>query len=848
MSKSDKKLVIIDSNSVINRTYYAISRQLITSDGTPVHAVFGFLKILSKILKDFNPSHCVATFDLRGRNFRNDIYPEYKANRKKTDESLIIQINITKEILRHMGICIVEKSGVEADDIIGSLVNQFDGHSYIISSDGDLHQLISESISYVRMLRGYSDVEMLTLDNYKEKYGIMPNQVIDKKALMGDSSDNIPGGKNIGPKKAQAILDQFNNIDNMFANINNMDKKLSKYVIASENDIKLSYTLATILTNLQFNICEDDYKYSPLKVLNASDILLKYEMKSLLKAFGMEDKEEEKEKKNTYKKTILLDFDDDKLKEIILKNEKKEKLAIVHIDNYLYFSFDKINSYKVNIENVELEEVYYLFRNFIQNMHANIVFCNIKEVLKFLDLKNLKLTAKSDDILISSYLLDSGRKYKDIADVISIDDFISCNMFYKNDENINMLKSNGMYSLYLDVEMPLIYVLYDIQKNGMSVDSDKFAFEKIRVEAELLSLEEKIHTLVDEKFNINSPKQVGEILFNKLGLKSGKKTKTGFSTSEQVLEKIKHTHPVVEQIIKYRHLNKLYGTYIIGLEGCISSESKIHSTLNQTFTSTGRLTSSDPNLQNIPIRDLEAKFIREMFIPSKKSVLMSFDYSQIELRLLAHLSEDETMISNFNDMLDIHTSTAAKIYNVALEDVTLQMRREAKAINFGVIYGMGAYRLAEDTGFTVQKASEFIENYFSIYPGVKKYLDSSIEFARKNSYIESILNRRRYITEYSNSNKMIQAAGDRIAMNMPLQGSASDIIKLAMIKIYEIFNKRNINSKMIMQVHDELIFDVLEEEIVEVRSIVRECMENIYKLNVPLIVDINMGANWNEAK
>ncbi|MEG2620537.1 MAG: DNA polymerase I [Bacilli bacterium] len=857
-----EKIILVDGNNLLFRSYYATAysgNMMKNSKGFPTNALYGFINMINKIINEEKSAYMLVAFD-KGKTFRHDRFAGYKADRIETPNELKIQFPIAKEILSEMGIKWFEIDNYEADDIIGTLakkVDDTDGYSgLIISSDKDLLQLISDKVT-MKMLKT-KDFTIMNQETFFQSYGLTPEKIIDIKSLQGDSSDNIPGVKGVGEKTALKLLQEYGSVENIYENIDNIKGTLKEKLIKGKTSAFESKFLATI------------YKEVPLG-FDIGDILIKEADVDLLK--------------KTYEDLEFYSF---------LKNmtnvKKEEKLKIIEVKNIseikinkafsFYVELDGLNYHKANMLAMGLYDginCYYVKSELIIPVLEKLnkiekATYDLKKHYVCLKKKGFNLEKVSFDSMISGYLLNYNVKDDAayLANQLGYDvpfyEIISKNknltidtvkevvakkakFIYDSKETLKqeMIKEECEY-LFNEIEMPLSIVLGDMENCGIRIDTEVLHQMNNEISIKLEELNKSIYEQAGMEFNVSSPKQLGEVLFEKLEIGKGKKTKSGYSTDRAVLEKYKNSHPIVPLVLEHRVLSKLQGTYTVGLESCILKDGKIHTIYTQTLTRTGRLSSVEPNLQNIPIRTTYGKLIRKAFIPEKGSILLSSDYSQIELRVFAHFSKVPNWIDAFNNNLDIHTITAMDVFGVSKQDVTPLMRRQAKAVNFGILYGISSYGLAEDLSISVKEAKDFIDRYFKTYEGTKVFMDSLIKDAYKKGYVTTIMNRKRKIDELSNNNYMIRQQGERMALNTPIQGSSADILKKAMIDIYKEFSNKKLKSKMILQVHDELIFNVLKEETSEVEKIVNRCMTCAYKLDIPLKVEIETGNNWYEAK
>lgn len=851
-----KKVILIDGNNLLFRSYYATAYSgniLRNSKGFPTNALFGFINMLNKIINEENPNYMMIAFD-KGKTFRHEKYEVYKDGRKETPLELKQQFPVAKEIARTMGIKCFEIDNYEADDIIGTFAKEVDKDdefiATIISSDKDLLQLISNDVE-VKLLKT-NDYIRMNEKTFFDTYGITPPRMVDLKSLMGDSSDNIPGVKGIGEKTALKLLHEYSTLDGIYENIENIKgstkNKLEKY----KDDAYFSYELATIYKDVPIDTNLLNIKYEGITD-EFIPLLEEYEFYSIIKKLGI--KKEEKELKYEVKDNITIK--DDFAYYILVNGNYHDKDIIgigIYNDNISCF-IDKDNFKKLDIfNNNNTKYTYDLKKNITLFKYFNILYDkNNKDLVLETYLLNYNI---KDDI---SYLTSicgvtttediTLLKKKDIEKNDIIKNTIAKAKFIWDNRDKFYKKLNcDEQKLYLDIELPLTYVLSDMEYTGVNIDLEVLNKMKEDLQNKLEVLTKDIYTLAGTEFNILSPKQLGTILFDKLSIPYPKKIKNdSYSTSADILNKLTN-YEIVEKVLTYRMLAKLYSNYAVGLIDYIKEDGRIHTIFNQTLTRTGRLSSTSPNLQNIPMRTEYGRMIRKAFISSNDGYILSSDYSQIELRVFAHMSNATNLIEAFNNNMDIHTKTAMDIYHVSEEEVTPLMRRNAKAVNFGILYGISSFGLSEDLNINVKEAKEFIDNYLNTYTGIKDYMESLKKDAYQNGYVKTLFGRTRIIDELKNSNYIIRQSGERMALNTPIQGTSADILKKAMIEIYDLFSEKKLKSKMIIQVHDELVFDVYKDEKEVVEQIVKEKMENVYKLNVPLKVDINIGTSWYEAK
>lgn len=870
-----ERLLIIDGNSLMNRAFYALPL-LSTSEGIYTNAVYGFANMLLKVKDEIKPNYIVASFDKKAPTFRHIEYGDYKAGRKKMPPELAEQFPIVKEMLSLFSINIYEMDGFEADDIIGTLAKYAERNNievYIVTGDRDALQLASDNIKVIFTKKGVTEKEIYDEKRMIDDYGVTPTQFIDVKGLMGDKSDNIPGVPGVGEKTAYKLIQTYGSIEEVLKNVENISgKKIKENLIGYSEQAIFSKKLATIKTDvpLEFDLEEIRSKEN-LDKAGLKKLFLKLQMKSLIEKLGNEisDIEEEKQEEN------LIDFkyidDEESLKTLAgdirgsifitfkLKNIgiysalSIETMYLTYEDKNYIISFNKF------LENREALKV---FKDLFENDNVKKISHDIKNSLTALRKLDINLKGLVFDTAIAAYLIDSSKGTYSLATLIneymgqdpkgSEDELsIKLNSYLKDIYRLfeKKIEEADMNTLFYEVELPLTEVLSSMEELGFKVNKGMLDELSEKFKNEINKTQSEIYALSDEEFNINSPKQLGKILFEKLDLPVMKKTKTGYSTNAEVLEKLQDKHPIISKITYYRQISKLFSTYIEGLKAVIDKDGCIHSNFNQTVTTTGRLSSTEPNLQNIPIKYEMGREIRKVFIPREPgNAILSADYSQIELRVLAHIANDQNMIDAFKHDLDIHTKTASEVFKVPLEDVTSLMRGRAKAVNFGIVYGISDFSLAQDLNIPKKEAKEYMDIYFERYPKIKEYMDTVIEAAKSNGYVTTTLNRRRFIPEVTSSNKIVKALGERLAMNAPIQGSAADIIKIAMVHVHNQLKARKLKSKLILQVHDELILDVVEEELEEVKVMVKEEMENVINLKIPLEVDVNIGKTWYEAK
>lgn len=868
-----KELILIDGNYWLFSSYYATATMgnlMVNKDGIPTNAVFGFANRLESVIKK-NPAAILVAFDAKGKTFRSEMLEDYKGTRKETPEELKIQFAISREFLDAHNIPHYELEGYEGDDIIGTLATIASKNGYkvsIMTGDKDMMQLVTDNINvYKRNTKTKSD-DVITPASFYEKYGLIPAQIKDLLGLMGDTSDNIPGIKGVGEKTAIKLLQQYQSIENLKEHMHEIKGKMGEKIRENIEMGIQSKKIATILTDVPLDIDISDLEYKGYDFDKLKNFYMKYDMNSLLKRMTIETVREEQ---------VELEF------EIVstapLVNENSAVVAALYDHNYhksiiLGFAvYNKHQSFFIKMEDAVNDKK---FLEYLQNSNLKKYSYNIKSQVIASKWNGIEFNGLIFDLQLASYILNPSLKddikyvcdYYDYTSLkyeeeiygkgakkhIPEDDVYACYtlsqakaIYELKDEVINRLKKEEQYHLYKDIELPITYILAEMEYNGAKVDVDVLKdMEKTFID-QIKEIEDDIYMLAGEEFNIASPKQLGEILFDKLELPFGKKTKTGYSTSQDILEKIEDKHPIVPLIQRYRMLTKLLSTYVKGLQDQVFVDGKIHTIYNQALTQTGRLSSIEPNLQNIPVRGEEGKLIRKAFV-SEHDYLISFDYSQIELRILAHMANVKSLLEAFNHNKDIHTHTAALIFNVDENEVNSDMRRKAKAINFGIIYGMGEFRLSKEIDVSIKEAKDFIDRYFIQYPEIRCFMESIVEDCKRNGYVSTVLNRKRYIPTINDKNFVVREQAKRFAMNSPIQGSGADILKLAMIKIDHEMSNRNLKSKMILQVHDELIFDVYKDELEVMMNLVKECMESAFDMNVVLEAEGNYAVNWYDLK
>ena len=838
---AQNKILLLDSNSLMHRAYHALPN-LKSTKGLYTGAIYGFLSILLKIIKEQNPTHIAAAFDLHGPTFRHEMYKEYKATRKPMDEELRQQVEPLKELITAMGIKIVSMQGYEGDDILGTLSKRFDDDCVIVTGDRDSFQLVSPTTKVFWTKKGVSDIEVYDVDRLLQD-GFTVQQFIDYKALRGDTSDNVPGIPGVGEKTAKQLLEQFGSLENILANADKIPGKLGQNVANNKELALLSKELVTINCNVPVECTLDDIAFTPVYSSAVKQKLAEFEITSLANRMTFDDTKEDAipVAKHVEKNVVSLTSEDE-----IVDAVKGDRIAIV-IGKDLSFAVDEKTEYTVSC----VEDLFSEGIGFDQALETLKRLAKDRELVCY-DYKNMSKEygfsqEKFFDVMIAAHLARGSAPIKNIEQVLGADGYeIGAVELLAESENLRtQLAQQGLNELFFDVEQPLCIVLRNMEERGVRVSTDVLKALEAKYGAIIQRLTDEIFAITGEPFNIASPKQLGEVLFDKLGLPHGKKTKTGYSVSEDVLSNLADKHPIVNLVLEYRHYAKLQSTYVVGLQPLVN-RGRIHTEFNQCITQTGRLSSTNPNLQNIPARSDEAKDIKSAFIASDGCVLVSADYSQIELRLLAHMSGDEQLIEAFNHDDDIHAITASQILGIPVSEVTPAQRRDAKAVNFGIIYGISGFGLAENLSIPQYKAREFIQNYFVMHPKVREFMDRCIADARERGYSLTMTGRRRNLSDLNASNYMVRSAAERMAMNTPLQGSAADIIKIAMINVEN--RLKGMKSKMILQIHDELIIDAAKDEEEEVKKILSYEMENAVRLSVPLVAEAKVAENWGELK
>lgn len=897
-----KKLFIIDGHALCYRAYFAFIRNpLVNSSGQNTSAIFGFSRMILTLIRDQNPDYFAIAFDPPVKSFRFNLYEEYKANRQKMPPDLKTQIEEIKNLVREIGIPVIESSDFEADDVLGTVAEKYsspDIDVYLVTGDKDAYQLISDNVKIYANKKGISDFEIYTSDNIAEKTGLHPELIIDYMALMGDSSDNIPGVKGVGEKTALKLITEYSSLENIYENIESIKGKTKTLLEDGKDMAFLSRDLVTIHRDVPIDLTIDELRFNGLNTEKAVEYYNSLEMNSIVRDYFPEtaqlesSTEHEKKDYRTIRTHEELSIMIKELKQAGLFAFDTETDSIKAVEAKLVgmsFSIKEKSGWFLPLQSKGLFSEEFpepsisisMIKPLLENPDLKKIGQNIK--YDFIVLKNEDINLKGIffDTMIASYLInpselrhnmdDLAQKYLNYKTItfkelvgtgknaIALTDLPMDRLaeYAIEDTDITMrlynifapmLKDKGLEKLFNEIELPLINVLAEMEITGVKIDTLHFDEMKKNTLAMLNDIEKNIYREADQEFNINSTKELSAILFDKLGLRTVKKTKTGFSTDIKVLETLQGTHPIIDYLISYRTLNKLQNTYIESLPKLISKKTgRIHTSFNQTVAATGRLSSSDPNLQNIPARDDYGKKIRTGFVPEKGSIIMSADYSQIELRLAAHFSNDENMLLAFSKGIDIHNMTASSVFGVPIDELKSDMRRKAKIINFATIYGVSPYGLSQQAEISIKDAAIFIEKYFQTYPGFKNYIDKTISFAQKHGYVETLCGRRRPVPEINSTTSFMREGAERAAINMPIQGTSADMIKIAMINIQNDLADKKMKSKMIIQVHDELVFEAKKDELESLKSIITNRMEKALDLNVPVVVDIGLGENWGEA-
>lgn len=897
-----EKLVLIDGHSILNRAFYGVP-DLSNAQGLHTNAVYGFLNILFKLLDEEKPDYLTVAFDVKAPTFRHEIFKEYKGTRKPMPQELREQVPVLKDVLHAMGIKTMEQAGLEADDILGTLAKRAEKKGMdvsLVSGDRDLLQIATDKIKIrIPKTKGTrTEVEDYYASDVQEKYGVTPVGFIELKALMGDTADNIPGVPKVGEKTATELLKQFSTLDNLYEHVDEVTKKAVRESLIANKDLAyLSLTLATIDINSPVELDWEEARIKELFTPEAYELFARLEFKNMLGRFehtaaggnGLTEKirmtSEFGEAQSVFDRAgqaercgffILTDTDEKELCALALCFGEEE-ISVLRAEGFVtaqWLCGQLSGLYKkgVRLSTFHMKKAYgALLSGGERELTAEAgtasdsVRCGTETLFDVLIAAYLLNPLKNDyepEDVANEYLGVSLQSRKQMFDKMRLTDAVTQNpeafaeyagsiayvCFAAQEKLEERLLSEGMKDLFEEIEMPLSRVLYEMEKEGIAVRRDELQSYGDALTGRIRELEQSIHEKAGCEFNINSPKQLGEVLFEKMGLKGGKKTKTGYSTAADILEKLAPDHPIVEEILEYRGLTKLKSTYADGLADYIGEDGRIHTSFNQTITATGRISSTEPNLQNIPMRTELGRLIRKVFVPKDGYVFTDADYSQIELRVLAHISGDEQLIEAYRSDADIHRITASKVFHTPFEEVTDLQRRNAKAVNFGIVYGISSFGLSQDLSITRKEASEYIEQYFATYPKVKEFLDGQVEKAKETGYVTTIYGRKRPIPELKSSNFMQRSFGERVAMNSPIQGTAADIMKIAMIHVWEELREKNLSSRLILQIHDELLIETRREEAEEVARLLEEEMKKAAKLEVSLEADVHTGENWYDAK
>ena len=868
------KIVLIDGHSILNRAFYGLP-DLTNAEGLHTNAIYGFLTIMFKLLEEEKPEYLTVAFDVHAPTFRHKMYAEYKGTRKPMADELRQQVPVIKEVLRAMGVKTVECAGLEADDLIGTLSNRCENEGMevtVISGDRDLLQLATEhvKIRIPKTKQGKTEIEDYYAKDVEERYQVTPKEFIDLKALMGDTADNIPGVPSIGEKTATKIITQYHSIEEAYEHVDELKPPRASKALSEHWDLAvLSKELATINVKADFPYELSEAKLGNLYTEEAYIFFQKLEFKNLLSRFDVSapaNKVEDGFKiivsKSEAEKVFVQAEEASTIGAVIFKD--LENVLPLFADQAglggIGLCFSKAESYCIKVEkDITGEWLLKKLADVAEKAETYAMF-HLKESMEQVTIRN---QANCFDVSVAAYLLNplkNNYTWEDVAREhlgLMIDEKIdqdmkACYESYVNYASVEVLRQKlrdtKMDTLFRDIEMPLVFTLFDMEQNGIRVEADALKQYGDQLAGKIAELEKEIYEEAGETFNINSPKQLGVVLFENMKLPGGRKTKTGYSTAADVLEKLAPEHPVVAKILEYRQYTKLKSTYADGLANYIQDDGRIHGKFNQTITATGRISSTEPNLQNIPVRMELGRLIRKVFIPEEGYRFVDADYSQIELRVLAHCSGDEHLIQAYKEQSDIHRITASQVFHIPFDEVTPQQRRNAKAVNFGIVYGISSFGLSQDLSITRKEAAKYIDDYFATYPGIKTFLDHAVTHAKEEGYVVTLFGRRRPVPELSSSNFMQRSFGERVAMNSPIQGAAADIIKIAMIRVNQRLKDQKMKSRLVLQVHDELLIEAYEPELDEVQNILKEEMEHAAELKVPLEIDMHTGDNWYEAK
>lgn len=870
----NEKIVLIDGHSILNRAFYGVP-DLTNSEGLHTNAIYGFLNIMFKVLDEEKPEYLTVTFDVHAPTFRHEMYEDYKGTRKPMAEELRQQVPVIKEVLKAMNVEIIEQAGLEADDLLGTISRICEEKGLdvsIISGDRDTLQLATErvKIRIPKTKQGQTIVEDYYAADVKETCGVTPKEFIDVKALMGDSSDNIPGVPGIGEKTATKIIEEYGSIENAHAHAGELKPpRASKNIQEYWDQACMSKTLATIDTHADITFDLNAARHGNPYTQEAHVHFQKLQFKNMLSRFDVKSSVDSIE-------SCFQEITDKKEAEQIFAEASQAECAgasitedrgnvlplFAHPSGYgrvnIAYAKDKIYSMLCG---TDMDMEYLLGK--LSEVAGKVKIFSMFDLKKYLTAVKITKQENCFDATVGAYLLNplkSNYDYEDVAreqlgilisgetDIMTKACYEAYTAFACAGPMIEKMQAEGMHHLFTDIEMPLLFTLFDMEQEGIQVEGDALRFYGEQLGSKIVELEKEIFEMAGESFNINSPKQLAVVLFEHLNLPNGKKTKTGYSTAADVLDKLAPDYPVVEKILEYRQLSKLKSTYADGLSSYIGPDRRIHGKFNQTIAATGRISSTEPNLQNIPVRMELGRLIRKVFVPKEGCIFIDADYSQIELRILAHCSGDEKLIGAYKEARDIHRMTASQVFHTPFDEVTELQRRNAKAVNFGIVYGISSFGLSQGLSITQKEAKQYIENYFETYPGIKRFLDDTVAHAKEEGYVVTLFGRRRPVPELKSSNFMQRNFGERVAMNAPIQGSAADIMKIAMIGVNRELREKGLKSRMVLQVHDELLIEAYEEEAEEVKAILKEQMEQAADLDVPLIIDMHTGKNWYEAK
>lgn len=869
-----EKILLIDGHSILNRAFYGVP-DLTNAEGLHTNAIYGFLNILFKVLEEEKPEYLTVAFDVHAPTFRHEMYDAYKGTRKPMAEELRQQVPVMKEVLKAMGIRIIEQAGLEADDLLGTLSKRCEKEGMevaVLSGDRDLLQLATEhvKIRIPKTKQGRTEVEDYYAADVKEKYQVTPTEFIDVKALMGDTSDNIPGVPSIGEKTATKIIVEYGSIENAYEHVSELKPPRAAKALSEHYDMaQMSKTLATICVNAELDYQMEEAKIGDMFTPEAYEYFQRLQFKNLLSKFeieapanAVEDNFKVITKKSEAEK-VLAKAAKAGCVGISLEKDTENVLPLfTAMAGYqgVGIAFGEKDVYTIVAgDGISIEYLYEKLAEISEQVKCFSAF-DVKKTLK--EIKIARGTS-AFDVHIAAYLLNPLKNdytFEDVAgeylklqigEKLELHDRTCYEAYtaYKSAEVLSeRLRAEGMWTLFEEIEMPLAFALFDMEEAGVRVKAEELKVYGSELGGKITMLEKEIWELAGEEFNINSPKQLGVILFEKLQLPHGKKTKSGYSTAADILEKLADEYPIVSKILEYRQLAKLKSTYADGLSAFIGEDGRIHGKFNQTVTATGRISSTDPNLQNIPVRMELGRLIRKVFVPREGCVFVDADYSQIELRILAHCSGDAALIEAYREAKDIHRTTASQVFHTPFEEVTDLQRRNAKAVNFGIVYGISSFGLSQDLSITRKEAAEYIDRYFESYPGIKKFLDDAVAHAKENGFVTTLYGRKRPIPELKSSNFMQRSFGERVAMNSPIQGTAADIMKIAMIGVNHALKEEHLKSQIVLQVHDELLVEAYEDEVEKVKEILQREMEKAAELSVPLVVDMHVGASWYEAK